>query len=88
MRLSIEKSELEKVRKDLNDQRRILEEDIFQRVEKMLMGKVAEGGPKGLKAGNKVTKSYLEELPREKWFEDPPQERRSHRAAGEAGRDR
>src|SRR5262249_38476974 len=30
--LSIEKSELEKVRKDLNDQRRILEDDVFQRV--------------------------------------------------------
>ena len=67
--LSIEKAELEKVRKDLNDQRRILEEDIFQRVERMLLGKVAEGGPKGLKAGNKITKGYLEELPRENWFE-------------------
>ncbi len=67
--LSIEKSELEKVRKDLNDQRRILEDDIFQRVERLLLGKMAEGGPKGLKAGNKVTKAYLEELPREKWFE-------------------
>ncbi|MGH8397505.1 MAG: DNA-directed RNA polymerase subunit beta [Gammaproteobacteria bacterium] len=66
---SIEKSELEKVRKDLNDQRRILEEDIFQRVEKMLLGKVAEGGPEGLKSGAKITKGYLEELPREKWFE-------------------
>ncbi len=67
--LSIEKSELEKVRKDLNDQRRILEDDIFQRVERLLLNKVAEGGPKGLKAGNKVTKTYLEELPHEKWFE-------------------
>ena len=67
--LSIEKAELEKVRKDLNDQRRILEEDIFQRVEKMLLGKVAEGGPKGLKSGAKIVKNYLEELPREKWFE-------------------
>ncbi|HEX2668912.1 MAG TPA: DNA-directed RNA polymerase subunit beta [Gammaproteobacteria bacterium] len=67
--LSIEKSELEKVRKDLNDQRRILEDDVFQRVERLLLNKVAEGGPKGLKSGNKVTKSYLEELPREKWFE-------------------
>jgi DNA-directed RNA polymerase subunit beta len=67
--LSIEKAELERVRKDLNDQRRILEEDILQRVERMLLGKVAEGGPKGLKSGSKITKSYLEELPREKWFE-------------------
>ncbi len=38
----IEAAELARVRKDLNDQRRILEEDIFLRVEKMLTGKVAD----------------------------------------------
>jgi DNA-directed RNA polymerase subunit beta len=67
--LSIEDMELESVRKDLDDQQRILEDDIFQRVERMSLGKVAEGGPNTLKAGNKVTKSYLEELPRQQWFE-------------------
>ena len=66
--LSIEKAELTAFRKDLDDQRRILEEDLFQRVEHMLTGKVADGGPGGLKSGNKVTKSYLGELPREDWF--------------------
>ncbi len=67
--LSIEKSELESVRKDLDDTLRILEEDIFQRVEKMLIGKVAQGGPNKLAAGSKVTKAYLDEVPREQWFE-------------------
>jgi DNA-directed RNA polymerase subunit beta len=67
--LAIEKAELDRVRKDLNDQRRILEQDIFARVEKMLIGKVVDGGPKGLKAGTKVTKAYLAEVPPEKWFE-------------------
>ncbi|MGH8278661.1 MAG: DNA-directed RNA polymerase subunit beta [Gammaproteobacteria bacterium] len=67
--LSIEKAELEKVSKDLNDQRRILEEDIFQRVERMLLGKLAEGGPDGLKSGAKITKSYLDGLKREQWIE-------------------
>ena len=67
--LSIENQELEAVRKDLDDQRRILEEDIYQRVEQLLHGKVAAGGPQGLKAGSKITKGYMEELPREKWFE-------------------
>ena len=66
--LSIEKAELTAFRKDLDDQRRILEEDLFQRVERMLTGKVADGGPAGLKSGNKVTKGYLAELPREDWF--------------------
>ncbi len=67
--LSIENQELEAVRKDLDDQRRILEEDIYQRVEQLLHGKVAAGGPQGLKAGSKITKGYMEELSREKWFE-------------------
>ena len=67
--LSIEDAELESVRKDLSDQRRILEDDIFERVERMLTGKVAQGGPNKLKSGSKITKAYLDELQREQWFE-------------------
>ena len=67
--LSIERQELEAVRKDLDDQRRILEEDIFLRVERLLDGKVAAGGPQGLSAGSEIAKSYLQALPRERWFE-------------------
>ena len=67
--LQIEDMELAKVKKDLHDQFRIMQDDIFQRLEKALIGKTAEGGPKEMKAGGRVTKSYLEEIPREKWFE-------------------
>jgi DNA-directed RNA polymerase subunit beta len=67
--LSIEKSELESVRKDLDDTLRILEEDIYERIETMLTGKMAQGGPNKLKSGSKITKAYLEELQREQWFE-------------------
>jgi DNA-directed RNA polymerase subunit beta len=67
--LSIEKAELESVRKDLDDTLRILEEDIYERVERMLTNKMAQGGPNKLKSGSKITKSYLDEVPREQWFE-------------------
>ena len=67
--LAIEKSELESVRKDLNDTLRILEEDIYERVERMLTGKMAQGGPNKLKSGSKITKAYLDEVPRDQWFE-------------------
>ncbi len=67
--LSIEKSEIERVRKDLNDQRRILEDDLFARVRAMLIGKLAQGGPKKLKSGTAVTEAYLDDLTREQWFE-------------------
>ena len=67
--LSIERQELESVRKDLDDQQRILEDDIYQRVEKVLINKVAAGGPDGLAAGAKIAKAYLDALPREQWFQ-------------------
>ncbi|MCG7998461.1 MAG: DNA-directed RNA polymerase subunit beta [Candidatus Thiodiazotropha lotti] len=67
--LQIEKVELDRVRKDLDDQLRIMEDDTFQRVEKMLIGKVVDGGPNQIKAGTKVTKTYLAELDRDKWLE-------------------
>ncbi|MDH5183808.1 MAG: DNA-directed RNA polymerase subunit beta [Gammaproteobacteria bacterium] len=66
---SIEEAELERFRKDLLDQQRIMEEDAFGRVEKLLTGKQAAGGPNKLKAGDKISKAYLAELERDKWFE-------------------
>ncbi|MBB1073033.1 DNA-directed RNA polymerase subunit beta [Rhodoferax sp. 4810] len=72
--LQIEAAEIERVRKDLDDQLRIMENDTFNRVEKMLLGKVADGGPNGLRAGAKITKTYLSELvernnKRDRWLE-------------------
>jgi DNA-directed RNA polymerase subunit beta len=67
--LQIEEAALAAVRKDLKDQLRIYEDDIYDRVEKLLTGKLAAGGPNKLKDGTKVTKTYLSEVPREKWFE-------------------
>jgi DNA-directed RNA polymerase subunit beta len=67
--LSIEKAELERVRKDLADQQRILEDDLFLRVRDTLEGKTAEAGPRKLKSGTKIDQEYLADLPREQWFE-------------------
>jgi DNA-directed RNA polymerase subunit beta len=67
--LAIEKAELERVRKDLADQQRILEDDLFQRVRGMIDGKAAEAGPKRLKPGSLIDEAYLADLPREQWFE-------------------
>jgi DNA-directed RNA polymerase subunit beta len=67
--LQIEEIEMDRVRKDLDDQLRIMEADTFQRVEKMLLSKIADGGPENLSAGAKITKAYLNDLDRDKWFE-------------------
>jgi DNA-directed RNA polymerase subunit beta len=64
-----EQQELERIQKDLNDQYRIVEDDAYARIERLLIGKLPDGGPAGLSAGDKITKAYLAELPREKWFD-------------------
>ncbi len=66
---SIEESDLAGVRKDLRDQQRIYDEDVYARVERLLTNKVAAGGPEGLSDGAKVTKKYLSGVSRDHWFE-------------------
>ncbi|MFB3044876.1 MAG: DNA-directed RNA polymerase subunit beta [Acidiferrobacterales bacterium] len=64
-----EEQELERIQKDLNDQYRIVEDDAYARIERLLIGKTVDGGPADLKAGGRVTKAYLAELARQKWFD-------------------
>src|SRR6187401_2536527 len=61
--------ELRGYRKDLNDQLRIVENDAYARIEKLLLNKVVNGGPKKLAKGAKITKDYLEGVPRHDWFD-------------------
>ncbi|WP_410500226.1 DNA-directed RNA polymerase subunit beta [Chitinibacter sp. S2-10] len=62
--------QLRRYRQDLNDQLRIVEADLFKRIEDMLVGKVANGGPKKLAKGTAVTTEYLADLPsKHDWFD-------------------
>jgi DNA-directed RNA polymerase subunit beta len=61
--------ELKRYKKDLADQLRIVEDDAFSRVERLLTGKTANGGPKKLAKGAKITKAYLAEVERHQWFD-------------------
>jgi len=54
--------ELKRFRLDLNDQLRIVEADAFDRIEKLLNGKIANGGPQKLAKGTKIDKAYLESI--------------------------
>jgi DNA-directed RNA polymerase subunit beta len=65
--LQIEKSQLLKVRKDIDDEFRIVESATFERLRNSLIGKVVAGGPK-LKKGQKLTNDYLADLPKDDWF--------------------
>ena len=61
--------ELNRYKKDLADQMRIVEVDVFTRLGKLLLGKVANGGPKKLAKGTKLTKEYLGGLEHHQWFD-------------------
>ncbi|SMF94087.1 DNA-directed RNA polymerase subunit beta [Methylomagnum ishizawai] len=65
----IEQAEIEKVKKDLNDQLRIIEKDFYQRVEQMLLGKIAEKGPNRLRSGETISAEYLEGMKPAQWLE-------------------
>ena len=54
---------------DLNDQLRIVEEDTFSRIEKLILGKTVSGGPKGIKKGDKITKDQLQNIGKYEWFD-------------------
>lgn len=67
--LEIEQMEIEKIKKDLSDELRIRELDLFQRLRAALIGQAAQGGPNKLKAGDKISATYLDTLKPEQWFE-------------------
>ena len=66
--ISLEEDALVKVRNDLRDELLVFEEDVYTRVENLVINKVADGGPAGIKPGGKVTKAYLSELDQKEWF--------------------
>ncbi|HWK53678.1 MAG TPA: DNA-directed RNA polymerase subunit beta [Hyphomicrobiales bacterium] len=65
--LEIEQMQLTKVRKDIEDEYRIVETATFQRLKKALLGKEVAGGPK-LKKGDKLDDEYLDSLKHDDWF--------------------
>ena len=70
--LDIEKAQLNQVRKDLNEEFRIVEEATFERVGRSLSGEKVSVAP-GLKKGDALTDEYLANLPYADWFKIRPQ---------------
>ncbi|UCH41105.1 MAG: DNA-directed RNA polymerase subunit beta, partial [Gammaproteobacteria bacterium] len=65
--LDNERIEIESLKKDLDDQFRIIEENIYQRVARLCTGKKAISGPGGMKKNGVITKDYLESIDRDQW---------------------
>ncbi len=62
--LSIEQEEIERLAKDRDDERKILEEGFYGRLEDLLVGQKVVSSPKGtgLKKGDVITKEHLEAI--------------------------
>ena len=65
---SIEETELGEIRKDLDDEYRIVEAATYERLKSALTGKVLSRAP-GLSKGAKIDSKFLADLAPESWFE-------------------
>ena len=66
--LQIEREQVDRLSKDRDDERKIVESFVFTHLEEVLKGKEAVGGPKGFKAGTKIDEKVLEKYTRSQWF--------------------
>jgi DNA-directed RNA polymerase subunit beta len=65
--MAIERSEIERLAKDRDDERAIQERSFLNRLREKLLGRKASGGFKGIKAGSELTAEVLAEHPRGAW---------------------
>ncbi|MCP1615402.1 DNA-directed RNA polymerase subunit beta [Azospirillum lipoferum] len=65
--LAIERAEIEKLAKDRDDERGILERSFYTRLKEVLIGQTAQSGPKGMKGGTVLTEEVLAGLSKGLW---------------------
>ncbi|MCP5398495.1 MAG: DNA-directed RNA polymerase subunit beta [Sphingobium sp.] len=66
--MAIEREEIDRLAKDREDERGILNRATFNRLREMLVGQVATAAPKGFKKGDTITEALLEEVERHEWW--------------------
>lgn len=67
--LTIEREEIDRLTKDREDERTILERSIYGRLQPWLVGKTVSSGNKDMKKGTKITEENLGELPKIQWWD-------------------
>ena len=65
--LAIERAEIERLAKDRDDERAILERSFYSRLKDLLVNQTAVAGPKGLKSGTKITEKVLSDFTPGQW---------------------
>ena len=70
--LAIEREEIERLAKDRDDERAIIERNMYDRVRALLLNRIAARGPKGVSANSKITIRVLDSLSRGQWWQIVP----------------
>ncbi|GGD50620.1 DNA-directed RNA polymerase subunit beta [Croceicoccus pelagius] len=65
---AIQNEEIERLAKDREDERAILNRATYNRLRDMLVGQTASAAPKGVKKGGEITEELLDEVERHEWF--------------------
>ena len=65
--LAIERAEIERLAKDRDDEKAILERSFFGRLRDLLVNQTAVGGPKGFKSGAKLSEKTLSDYTPGQW---------------------
>ena len=66
--LAIEREEIERLRKDADDERTILNRATWSRLREMLIGQTATAAPKGVKKGSAIDQELLDSVDRHEWW--------------------
>ncbi|MFV1372459.1 hypothetical protein, partial [Klebsiella pneumoniae] len=66
--MAIEREEIERLKKDSDDERNILNRATWSRLREMLIGQVATAVPKGLKKGVEIDQDLLDSVDRHEWW--------------------
>ena len=65
---AIQNEEIERLKKDAQDERAILNRATYNRLRDMLTGQTASAAPKGVKKGVKIDEELLDSVERHEWF--------------------
>jgi DNA-directed RNA polymerase subunit beta len=65
--LANERAEIERLAKDRDDERAIIERSFFSRLKELLVGETADSGPKGMKTPAKITEALLSDYTPGQW---------------------
>lgn len=66
--MAIEREEIDRLTKDREDERAILNRANYARLKEMLLGQIATAAPKGIKKGSEITEALLEEVEKREWW--------------------